>query len=252
MVILGGLEIVIGGYFIHRHYKHKNEKKQLQEEEEKRRHNAFPGANPPNGLPQLVPVLPPQQKYASHAPPSYTLQPQPQPCVQGRPRPCTAQTFPREQPHPGPPRQMALPPHMQLIQQEIQPLQRADSFSTLSHMPVADGLHRHDSRRPPQLPARPQPSPRHTIPRRPLNANSPYNNTAFSLSTPAFGPVQHVQYTSASANVNPGASAPNSAFGRSTVDDNWETNGQQSQAPHVEVSEPTEQRDDDPPPPYMP
>ncbi|KAF2201188.1 hypothetical protein GQ43DRAFT_472014 [Delitschia confertaspora ATCC 74209] len=40
MVLLGGLEIVIGGYLLHRHHKHKNQRIRAQQEEEQRRRPA--------------------------------------------------------------------------------------------------------------------------------------------------------------------------------------------------------------------
>jgi hypothetical protein len=61
MVIFGGLEIVVGGYVVHRYHKKKNLKKQLEEEAQHRRHNTFPGAKPtPNyAYPQQQSAPPP-------------------------------------------------------------------------------------------------------------------------------------------------------------------------------------------------
>lgn len=234
MVILGGLEIVVGGYLVHRHYKNKNEKKRLEEEAQQRRHNTFPGAKPdsygsyapPPPTPHQQPIIP-QQKFACYAP-----QQHPQPQFQPQPVQHT-QSFniPRR---PVPQRQ---PPRAQQPPQIlIQPLQRSDSFATISRMPIANGYRpSNEEADPPGLPPR-----RHVSNLSPIPQNSPYSNAGFSVSTPAIAPSHNspTQYGS-----------PH--MGRNTVDDNWETYGH-SRLPHYTPSESTALGEHDPPPPYRP
>jgi hypothetical protein len=252
MVVFGGLEIVAGGYLIHRYQKNKSEKKRLEAEAQQRRHNTFPSAKPQSYYPydhqqqqQQQPVPLPQQKYACHAPQPQS-QPHPQPLPQPqyyappRPQPMThTQSFdiPRKPvPHPY---QQQPPPII------IQPLQRADSFATLSRMPIANGYRPSDvAQQPPTLPPRQNASNLAPV------FQSPYSHAGFSVSTPALGPAPLTPITPIHASPD---------FGRQTVDDNWETyapqQGQQLGHVHHAPSESTalgEDNADDPPPPYVP
>lgn len=254
MVIFGGLEIVAGGYLIHRHYKHKNEKKRQEAEAETRRHNTFPGAKSPAC-----------QNHAQHRPPPYQ-QPPPLaqqkygcygPAVVPRPQPQHQNTYPAPQqyqprPHglvhaqsfsiprrPVPQREPDVKP--QII---IQPsLQRTDSFATLSRMPIADGQR-------PQGLIEPSPiqSPLyHATGLQPATQHGVFGNAGFSVSTPALGATPtspSLTYTMATGE---------QGLGRHTVDDNWERyeysgNGRPHYAPTVS----TQLGERDPPPPYMP
>ena len=239
MVILGGLEFVVGGFILHKYHKNKNEKKRLIDDAQQRRNNTFPGAKPPVYFEQQQPMME-QQKYAC-----YTLDPQQQ---QIQPRPHTAQPHPQyqqqqqQQPIPQPytiPRR-PVPPQQPHWQQQIQPLQRADSMATLSRLPVANGS-RYRNENPP-LPPRPQLLHTQTVPQQ-QHLNHPYSHTGFSVSAPSFEPssISPVIY-------------PTHGLGRgNTVDDNWET-----YEPHVEngyyaPSVSTQLGEvDDPPPPYRP
>ncbi|KAF2832666.1 hypothetical protein CC86DRAFT_92608 [Ophiobolus disseminans] len=253
-MIFGGLEFVAGGYLIHRHYKHKNERKRQEDEVEARRHNTFPGAKPaghgqqqPQYQPQPCqqPVMPPQ-KYACHATsapqpyqhhqPSYQAQPQPH--VQ--PRPCPprhAQTF-------NIPRRPVPERKPEII---IQPsLQRTDSLATLSRMPIANGW------RPSDLPQDQAPV---VPPRRiasgglqPATQHGIYGNAGFSVSTPAFGA------TPTSPGLTYTMATEEQAWRGHSVDDNWETyqhppGGQPHYAPTVAS---TQLGEHDPPPAYTP
>ena len=242
-MIFGGLEIVAGGYFAHKYYKNKNEKRRLQGEAQARRHNSFPGnkwTTCPSQQPQQQPPqqrtwpqqpISPQQKrpcYASVA----SVAPQPQP--QHRPHPIHTQSFkiPRR---PVPQREPAI---------IIQPsLQRADSMATISRMPIANGWRPADPiiERAPVLPPRQQ-----TTGLSPI-AHSPYSNPSFSVSSPAFGatptspPIRYVMGT-------------DELGGRHTIDDNWETYDfnaptNTNYAPTVAS---TQLGEHDPPPPYVP
>lgn len=224
MVILGGLEVVVGGYLIHRYHKNKNEKKRLEIEANNRRQNTFPGAKPQSYPPQQQPMMP-EQKYACYAP-------QPLPQSQFQPRPHPAQTFPQTRPYPQ--HSQSHPPPMPQYQPPIQPLQRADSMATLSNMPIANGLRPGEAN--PQLPPRRQTSNPRPIPQQ-QHLTTPYYNPSFSTSVPAFQPSPTSPYTH-----------NNSAFGRQTVDDNWEAYGPVSGSPHHGNQE----DEDDPPPPYRP
>jgi hypothetical protein len=256
MVIFGGLEIVAGGYLVHRHYKHKNAKKRQADEVEARRHNTFPGTRPqcyyqqthyvPPQQQQQQPVIQPQ-KYACYAPgPSSPQQHQP-----NYPQPYQAQPY--EQPRPTPPQhtQSFSIPRRPLPDQKpqiiIEPsLHRTDSFATLSRMPIANGY------RPQGLPEDPSPvlPPRHqaTAGLQPATTHGVYGNAGFSVSTPAFGA------TPTSPGLTYTMGTGQQMFGAHSVDDNWETyqrpsNGQPHYAPTVASTQLGER---DPPPPYAP
>ncbi|KAF1848959.1 uncharacterized protein K460DRAFT_353881 [Cucurbitaria berberidis CBS 394.84] len=248
-MIFGGLEIVAGGYLLHRHYRKKNEVEQqrLEHETQQRRHQTFPGAkaNGWNTQAQHRPQhhqqpMMPQHKYAYSAPPVAAI-PQPQyayqaePQHQPRPQPPThTQSFniprrPVPQPQPKP----------QII---IQPsLQRTDSFATLSRMPIANGSRPQDipEEQTPAYPPR-----RHTNGLQPAPQHSVYGNAGFSVSTPAFGPTP----TSPSLTYAM-ATGPE---GGHTVDDNWQTYGHGDGRPHYAPTVSTQLGERDPPPPYTP
>lgn len=261
-MIFGGLEIVAGGYLIHRHYRKKNEleKQQLEDEAQKRRNNTFPGAKPNNSngwntqaqhrpqhhqhQQQQSPIMPPQ-KYSCYAPaastvtlPQYQYQAptSPQQHQQPRPQPTHSQSF-------SIPRRPVPDRKPQII---IQPsLQRSDSFATLSRMPIANGSRPADiSEEPsPILPAR-----RHaTGGLSPVPQHSIYGNAGFSVSTPAFGATPTsppLTYTMAMGH---------DVGGRQTVDDNWETYGHAGDAQsQYAPTESTALGERDPPPPYAP
>ncbi|PSN71930.1 hypothetical protein BS50DRAFT_239421 [Corynespora cassiicola Philippines] len=254
-MLLGGLEIVVGGILIHRYQTKKHEKKRLQDEALYRRHNTFPGAKPPQPY-QHDPFAYPEHHIPAVAPQKYAcygtvqqsqFQPQvfPQQHIQSpfdpqhKPQ-CEPQPQLQPQPHPRTPIQHAPTfniPRRPLPQQRpqlIQPLQRSDSFATISRMPVANGWRPHDvdvdvddDNNPPSLPPRRQQSNLQPP------SNSPYSVSGFSVSVPAFG---------SSANA-PLTYVPSPTVGRQTVDDNWETYG----------SPPAHQdSENDPPPPYQP
>ncbi|KAF1358560.1 hypothetical protein EJ07DRAFT_166804 [Lizonia empirigonia] len=243
-MIFGGLEIVAGGYFAHKYYKNKHEKKRLEEEAQTRRNNTFP-SNRSSSYP-LQPHFPPQeqdvqhrhpqhiaapQKYACHAPTAPRPQCQSQPRHQLRPKPSHAQSFniPRR------------PVPQQKPEIIVQPsLQRADSMATLSRMPIANGY------RPSNLAGSNPPPRRQASGLSPIQ-QSPYGNAAFSVSSPAFGatpispPNRYVM-------------APESAGGIHTVDDNWETyeHGAHRYSAYALTEASTQLGERDPPPPYMP
>ena len=249
-MIFGGLEIVAGGYLLHRHYRKKNQKETLQEDVQKRRHHTFPGANCPkqDGRdPQAQYQQPtmPQQKYACYAP----MAPQPRPQIY------QPQTLPQAPAQPQqPPRPHALPhtqsfniPRRPVPQRKPQiivgpSLQRTDSFATLSRMPIANGSRPHDVPEqcsPISSPAGGlAPTPHHGI----------YGNAGYSVSTPAFGATP----------TSPGLTyemATGSQGGAGhTIDDNWETYGNANGggAPHYAPTVSTELGERDPPPPYTP
>ncbi|KAF1837666.1 hypothetical protein BDW02DRAFT_576948 [Decorospora gaudefroyi] len=266
-MIFGGLEIVAGGYLIHRHYRKKNEKEQLEEEAQKRRHDTFPGANrarpsccntQTHHRPQHHPPPPaiPQQKYACYAPvigqpcgPQYYHQVQPQVLPQPQPQPYVQ---PQRQHHPRP---HALPhtqsfniPRRPVPQRKpqiiIEPsLQRSDSFATISRMPIANGSRPQDIREEPS-PVGLSPVPQHGI----------YGNAGFSASTPAFGATP----TSPGLTYEMATGHEDAIIGR-TVDDNWETYGHANGRAHGDGAEShyaptvsTELGERDPPPPYAP
>ncbi|KAF1951531.1 hypothetical protein CC80DRAFT_453776 [Byssothecium circinans] len=246
MVILGGLEFVVGGYLVHKHYKNKNEKKRLEEETQQRRHQTFPGAKPqscprpsPHHHQHRPPPNIPQQKYTYHAPqaqpprhPYY----QPQFQHDARPHPIHTQSFniPRR-PVP-PPRHRPSPPQI------IQPLQRADSCATISRMPIANGYRpsgmNHSA---PAMPPRPLAPTLSPIPQ------SPYSNGAFSVSTPALALSPITPTTPLYGTGQHG--------GRQTIDDNWETytaQGGRHYAPSESTALGEAYDPDEPPPPYRP
>ncbi|KAF2630518.1 hypothetical protein BU25DRAFT_408441 [Macroventuria anomochaeta] len=244
-MIFGGLEIVAGGYFAHKYYKNKNEKRRLEEEARTRRNNTFP-SNRPSSYPlqphfqhqeqrpeQHRPQhVPSPQKYACHAPtpprPQFQAQPRPQ---QLRPKTSPAQSFniPRR---PVPQRKPEI---------VVQPsLQRADSMATLSRMPIANGY-------------RPSNQAEPTPPRRPTNSlspiqQSPYGNAAFSVSSPAFGA------TPTSPPISYGMAPDAGVGGRHTVNDNWETyeHGAHGYSAYAPTEASTQLGERDPPPPYAP
>ncbi|KAF2106826.1 hypothetical protein BDV96DRAFT_590534 [Lophiotrema nucula] len=232
MVILGGLEFVVGGYLVHKHYKNKSEKKRLQEEALRRRNNTFPGAKPrPYAHPQTYPAPKPEQKYASYAQPPH----QPQPHYQAPP--ITPQHMPLR--HPLPPHAQSEPPY----QPNIQPLRRQQSFASLSHMPVANGSQPHDVY-PPVPPGQSPLNTQYTHPSQQHNPNYPYYNTGFSASYPSFEPTL----------VGPEQGSNQHSGRHHTMDDNWEQYGPPSPHVHFAVSDAPQpgERDDDPPPPYRP
>jgi hypothetical protein len=258
-MIFGGLEIVAGGYLVHRHYKHKNAKKRQADEVEARRHHTFPGATPashcqhvqqpPPHYQQPQPVIA-QQKYACYAPSvaslphqapqqySYSAQPHVQAQVEPRPGPPQhAQTF-------NIPRRPVPESKPQII---IQPsLQRTDSFATLSRMPIADGHRPHDL---PQDSTPVMPPRRHaTGGLQPAVTQGVYGTPGFSVSTPALGATP----------TSPGltytfATSPQEYNSHST-DDNWETYGhhQNPRLSYAPTEASTQLGERDPPPPYMP
>ncbi|USP78849.1 hypothetical protein yc1106_06123 [Curvularia clavata] len=191
-MILGGLEIVAGGYLLHRHYRKKNQKDDFQYDTQKKRHQTYPGTNCSQQqtgwnthVPQQQPAMPPCHTKRA----CYAVAPQP------RPQLYTPQTIPQQQqqqqqqqyqqPRPQAPQhtqsfnipRRPVPQHKpQII---IQPsLQRTDSFATLSRMPVANGSRPHD------IPSDEDPSPQKEAKQPGL---SPYGNTRYAASTPAFG-----------------------------------------------------------------
>lgn len=264
---------------LHQYNKKKNEKKRCEEEWNQRRQNTYPGVRPQQHSQQHLPLPPhpqyihdqqsqqhlaiPQQKYACYAP-QPQLQPQPfSPVSPSSPvliRPHTAQTFP--QPYPpqfSPQPQFQQPQPVPWIQHpEPQPLQRIDTFTSISNMPVANGLgspHPHLPPRPtfqthPQSQPHLQNGPYYLQPISPHSpispmiapVNSPYGNPGFSRSTPNFthpAPTE-LRYDN------------NSSFGRNTVDDvdAYETNAPPSSLRVQDVR--PEEDENDPPPPYRP
>jgi hypothetical protein len=113
------------------------------------------------------------------------------------------------------------------FQTEIQPLQRHDSFSSLSHIPVANG-----SLQAPEQPSHLQ-----------VPSTYPYYNAGFSTSMPSFGPSSG-GYSPQSPGLRPG---------EYTVDDNLEIYmSGDLRVDGRRVEEPSEDGEDDPPPPYQP
>ncbi|RMZ73444.1 hypothetical protein GMOD_00007953 [Pyrenophora seminiperda CCB06] len=204
MVIFGGLELIAGGYLIHRHYKKKDEKKRLEQQNAQNngRNNMFPGGNyaKPQQMwhleqanhhaqhQQQQPAITPH-KYAYYAPVVPQPLPPPQPCepLAEPPQAQIEQQFQQPRPHAPPHTQsfsIARRPVPQSKPQVIfQPgLHRTDSFATLSRMPIADGI-------------RPQNVSEESSPVSPVAGQSnispprhgPYGNAGFAMSTPAFG-----------------------------------------------------------------
>ncbi|KAF2848357.1 hypothetical protein T440DRAFT_470226 [Plenodomus tracheiphilus IPT5] len=252
-MIFGGLELVAGGYLVHRHYRKKSEKERLEQDVQQWRHNTFPGANNaktsgwtphPQRQPQYhqqYSVIPPQ-KYACHG--SVTqlqLQPQWQ-CQQPAQAPPQHQHGPQA---PLPTQSFKIPRRPvperkpQII---IQPsLQRTDSFATLSRMPIANGTRPHDlpEDQPPAFPPRRTvsgllPAPQHSV----------YGNVGFSMSSPAFGATP----TSPPLTYEL-ATSPVSAY---TDGGGWETYGNGNRTSGYAPTVSTQLGEQDPPPPYAP
>ena len=253
-MIFGGLEIVAGGYLIHRHYRKKNEKEKLEQDAQHRRNNTFPGASctkqqqnrhqQANHLAQhhQQPAIPPQ-KYACYAP--VVPQPRQQLCQsQAEPQ---ANTPLQQRPHAPPHTQSFNIPRRPVPQRKpqiiIQPsLQRSDSFATLLRMPMANGT-RPQSIQEQQSSVLP-PAGRLHIPH-----YGPYGNATFSISTPAFGATP----------TSPGLTyemAGDQAYSAGhTASHNWETYrfDQGGQRPHYPPTVSTDLGEyDTPPPPYRP
>jgi hypothetical protein len=239
-MIFGGLEIVAGGYFAHKYYKNKNEKRRLEDEAQHRRNNTFPSNRPASNRRPSYPLQPhfqhqeqrpqqPQQpqKYACHAPtPPRTasgLGSQPRPQHQTRPKPSHTQSFtiPRR---PVPQRKPEI-----LIQPS---LQRADSMATLSRMPIANGYRPSDQAglNPPHAASNLDPV-----------QQSPYGNVGFAVSSPALGGM----------NMSPVGYSTGAVH---SVDDNWETYGHQAHrySAYAPTEASTQLGERDPPPPYVP
>ncbi|EOA87547.1 hypothetical protein ACJQWK_08693 [Exserohilum turcicum] len=236
-MIFGGLEIVAGGYLLHRHYRKKNQKETGQEDAQPKRQHSFPGANCAHHA-----AARPQQKYAY-------MSMAPQPCPQ---------TYPPQTPMPEalvapqqPPRPQA-PPHTQSFniprrpvpQRKphiiIQPsLHRTDSFATLSRMPVANGYRPHDVSEQPALGLEPT-----------QHHHGLYANAGYSVSTPAFGATP----------TSPGltyemATGDHDVFGHAAHDDNWDSYPHAYGAgarPYYAPTVSTELGEREPPPPYVP
>ncbi|KAF2020297.1 hypothetical protein BU24DRAFT_419841 [Aaosphaeria arxii CBS 175.79] len=232
MVIFGGLEFVVGGYLVHRHYKNKNEQKKRSQVQygQQHRQNTYPGAIQQAQPPQQQAIPPQQLKYACHG-----VQQQPQVRPVPQQRPYTTQALPiQSRPYPQHPSNAAQ------FQPQIQPLSRADSFATISHMPVANGLTQPEFI--PPLPTRPQhlnSTHRHGHANMPQQQHPVYNNAHFSASTPAF---YHPS--------NDGIQRQEPRPGRATVDDASEAFGSSSSTHYSESTFLGER--DDPPPPYRP
>lgn len=251
MVLLGGLEIVAGGYIYHRYHRKKKDKKRLVEEAQQRRNNTFPGAKP-QCYTSYKYAATPEQKYGYIAHPSNN-RPQP-PFPPHRhytdPSPHRPQYAPTpSQPHPFTiPRRPVPKPHYTQQQYDapppiiIQPLQRADSMATISRMPIANGYRPSDIPENPSIPPRRQNMQLSPIPQSPMT--SPYGNANFSVSSPALGNIPTTPTYGSDLH-----------GGRQTVDDNWETYNHAPAHIHYAPSASTalgEDRDDDPPPPYRP
>ncbi|KAF2748524.1 hypothetical protein M011DRAFT_457819 [Sporormia fimetaria CBS 119925] len=137
------LELLAGGYLLHRHYKKNREKRRLEEEAFENRSQSFPGPRPQRHQHQICALSRPHHRQMTacgghprtrppHQMNAYENHPRGRP-VCGRRR---AQSYEpaksyKYQPEPSPVTQR---------QEHIQPVQRADSFaSTLSTSPVANG-----------------------------------------------------------------------------------------------------------------
>ncbi|KAF1917760.1 hypothetical protein BDU57DRAFT_586380 [Ampelomyces quisqualis] len=227
-MFFGGLEVVAGGYLIHRHYKHKNKKKRQETEVEARRHHTFPGAKPSGQQCQQHSQPQPQHQH------SWSPQPD---LVHGPEPPKHAQTFtiPRR-PIPERKPQIIIEPS----------LQRTDSFATLSRMPIANGYRPQDVSEdtPPVLPPR-----RHaTSGLSPATTQGVYGNAGYSVSTPALGATPTspaLTYTMVTGQ---------NGFSAHSTDDNWETYDHHvSERPVCAPTEASTQLGErDPPPPYTP
>lgn len=246
-MIFGGLEIVAGGYLLHRHYRKKNQKDNFQyDAAQKKRHQTYPGTNCSQQRTGWNSTHVPQQQqptrpqcHTQHA--CYAVAPQP------RPQLYTPQTLPQQQPHhQQQPRPLA-PPHTQSFniprrpvpehkpQIIIQPsLQRTDSFATLSRMPIANGSRPHD------IPSDPDVSLQKDAKQPGLM--SPYGNARFAASTPAFGATP---------------TSPGLRYEMATTEyrvDEWYASSGGEASPHYAPTVSTElgERDMPPPPPYVP
>ncbi|KAH8691759.1 hypothetical protein GQ44DRAFT_719923 [Phaeosphaeriaceae sp. PMI808] len=249
-MIFGGLELAAGGYLLHRHYKHKSEKKRQEVDVEARRHNTFPGARPaghyqhaqphPQPVQHQYPVVP-QQKYACYATPQPQLY-----------HHHASSAQPYMQPRPGPPYQSQtfdiprrpVPQPQQKPEIIIQPsLQRADSCATLSRMPIANG------HRPQNMPKEPlEPHRLATGSLQPATQHGVYGNAGFSISTPALGA------TPTSPGLTYTMATTEQLYGRHTVDDNWETYGSPTnpRLSYAATEASTQLGEHGPPPPYAP
>ncbi|KAH9878162.1 hypothetical protein J1614_003379 [Plenodomus biglobosus] len=252
-MIFGGLELVAGGYLIHRHYRKKNQKERLEQDVQQWKNDRIPGTNntKSNGCsphPQRQPQhqqqqpIVPQQKYACHG--SIPHPRQKSQCRFQQPASCQNQ----HQPRPQAPLQAQSfkiprrPVPKQKPQIIIQPcLQRTDSFATISRMPIANGSRPHDlpEEQPPAFP------PRRTVSGlQPIPQHSVYGNAGFSVSSPAFGatptspPLTYEMATS--------------PVGGYTSDHNWEQYGNSNRTSDYAPTESTQLGEQDPPPPYAP
>ena len=244
-MIFGGLEIVAGGYFAHKYYKNRNEKRRLEEEAQTQRNSTFP-SNRPSSYP-LQPHFPPQEQHHRHhcpphvAPPQYACHDSTAPRTQ-----CQAQPQPQLRMKPSHAQSFNIPrrpvPQQRKPEVVVQPsLQRADSMATLSRMPVANGY------RPLDLSETNPPPQRQVSGLLPV-AQSPYSNAAFSVSSPAFvttstsPPVSYVMVPDVVAG------------GRNVVNGhrNRYENGIQRCSTYAPTEASTQLGERDPPPPYVP
>ncbi|XP_014557347.1 hypothetical protein COCVIDRAFT_37255 [Bipolaris victoriae FI3] len=270
-MIFGGLEIVAGGYLLHRHYRKKNQANTAENDSQQKRHHTFPGAicakqqqpqqlqqqyqqqhhniqHPPQPPQHHQPTLP-HQKYAY-----YAIAPQPRPQLY-TPQTLHPQDFHHHSQHPPPqpPHQRPCPPSQtqsftiprrpvpqrkpQII---IQPsLQRTDSFATLSRMPIANGSRPHDVCE--QSPTCMTPTAGGGL----GVGGGVYGNQGYSMSTPAFGAT---------------ATSPGLTYEMATAEqvEGWERYGRYGEEreearPHYAPTVSTELGERDvAPPPYVP
>lgn len=243
-MIFGGLEIVAGGYFAHKYYKNKSEKKKLEENVQYGRNN-ISQTNRPSSYP-LQPHFQHQEQHAQYHCPQQAAAPQKHACHAPIPiqSPCSAQPRPQQlRPKPTQAQSFNIPRRpvpQQQTQIIFQPsLQRADSMATLSRMPIANGY------RPSRETEPAPPHRRQTVGLSPVQ-QSPYCNAAFSVSSPAFGATQTsppISYVMAS----------DARMAGHAVDNVWvshEHEGRYSAYAPTEAS--TQLGERDPPPPYMP
>lgn len=255
-MIFGGLEIVAGGYFAHKYYKNKSEKRRLQDEATQRRNNTFPGNRPASN---------------ANRPPSYPLQPhfqhqeqRPQQTPPPQKYACHAHVYEREGQegrHPGPkpshsqsftiPRRPVPQRKPDVVVQPTCGLQRADSMATLSRMPIANGYRPSNQTIPLNQTSLQRADSMATLSRMriadgcwPSNLSpvqqSPYGNAGFAASSPAFG----------ASNMSPVAVHA----GSQSMDDNWETYGHDGRrySAYAPTEASTQLGERDPPPPYAP
>lgn len=251
-MIFGGLEIVAGGYLIHRHYRKKNEQGRLQQEVEQRRYHTFPGVECSskhsgwNTKAQHRPhphLYPSQQSYqqVNASPTKYTLcAPAPaetlhaesvatQPARPPQPTHSSSFTIPRR-PVPDRKPQVIIP---------TTSLQRADSFATLSRMPIADGRRPHDAEED-TCPIAPQ---RHStgLGLSPYPQHAVYGNVGFSVSTPAFGATA----------TSPPLTYSEVGGNDLVTDGNWDVYGRSERVSYAPTVS-TQLGEQEPPPPYTP